>query len=162
MIIILKLGTIPHVHESSDRTWPQLATSALASEGRRAGGARRAVVDLLAEQDCCLSAQEIADRLRARGRRVGVASVYRALDLLHGQGLVQRIEVGDGGARFEAVVPGGEHHHHAVCEACGRLTPFSDDGLERAIHRLAARMSLEVRAHDVLIRGECERCAGAS
>ena len=46
---------------------------------------------------------------------------------------MQRVEVGDGGARFEAVVPGGEHHHHAVCERCGRLTPFEDEDLERAI-----------------------------
>ncbi len=72
---------------------------------------------------------------------------------------MQRVEVGDGGARFEAVVPGGEHHHHAVCDRCGRLTPFSDEGLERAIHRLGDRLSHRVRAHDVLIRGECERCA---
>jgi Fur family ferric uptake transcriptional regulator len=148
------------VGSTPDRAWSELALDALAADGRRAGGARRAVVELLAERDCCASAQELADELRARGGSTGVASVYRALDLLSRAGLVQRVEVGDGGARFEAVVPGGEHHHHAVCERCGSLTPFSDDGLERAIHRLAAQMSLEVRAHDVLIRGECERCAG--
>jgi Fur family ferric uptake transcriptional regulator len=145
-----------------DPGWSELALEALAGEGRRAGGARRAVVEELAAQDCCVTAQELADGLRAQGRRTGVASVYRALDLLSSAGLVQRVEVGEGGARFEAVVPGGEHHHHAVCERCGRLTPFSDDGLERAIHRLADRMSLEVRAHDVLIRGKCERCLGTS
>ncbi len=117
------------------------------------------MIALLAEQDCCLSAQEIADRIRAGGQRVGVASVYRALDLLHGRGLVQRIEVGDGGARFEAIVPGGEHHHHAVCERCGRLTPFEDAGLERAIRRLSGRLGHRVAAHDVLIRGECASCA---
>ncbi len=149
------------MHEASDRAWSELAAHALSSEGRRAGGARRAVIGLLAEQDCCLSAQEIADRIRAGGKRVGVASVYRALDLLHGEGLVQRIEVGDGGARFEAVVPGGEHHHHAVCERCGRLTPFEDAGLERAIKRLSDRIGHRVQGHDVLIRGRCARCAGA-
>ena len=93
------------------------------------------------------------------GRGTGVASVYRALDLLSSEGLVQRVEVGDGSARFEPVVPGGEHHHHVVCDRCGRLTPFSDEALERAIHRVASRVSHRVRAHDVLIRGECARCA---
>ena len=38
---------------------------------------------------------------------------------------------------------------------------LSDDGLERAIHRLAGRVSHRVHAHDVLIRGECTRCAGS-
>ncbi|MFL5870883.1 MAG: Fur family transcriptional regulator [Solirubrobacterales bacterium] len=146
------------MHDVSDEIWEELAAHALATEGRRTGGARRAVVYLLAGQDCCLSAQEIADRIRAQGKRVGVASVYRALDLLHGHGLVQRVEVGEGGARFEAVVPGGEHHHHAVCERCGRLTPFEDAGLERAIGRLSDRLGHRVDAHDVLIRGECAGC----
>jgi Fur family ferric uptake transcriptional regulator len=159
MIIILKNGRISRVLSTADRTWTRLATEALASKGRRTGGARRAVVDLLAEQDCCLTAQEIADRIRAQGKRVGVASVYRAVDLLHGQGLVQRIEVGEGGARFEPVVPGGDHHHHAVCDRCGRLTPFEDAALERAIRRLSDRLGHRVDAHDVLIRGECARCA---
>jgi Fur family ferric uptake transcriptional regulator len=159
MIIILRTGTISVVHEASDRTWAALAANAVARDGRRTGGARQAVVDLLAEHDCCLGAQEIADRIRAQGKRVGVASVYRALDFLQGQRLVQRIEVGQGGARFEAVVPGGEHHHHAVCERCGRLTPFEDAGLERAIKRVSGRLGHRVDAHDVLIRGECARCA---
>jgi Fur family ferric uptake transcriptional regulator len=145
--------------ETAEQTWSELATEALATEGRRAGGARRAVIDLLAEQDCCLGAQEIAERIRARGQRVGVASVYRALDLLSSAGLVQRVEVGAGGARYEATVPGGHHHHHAVCDRCGRLTPFEDPGLERAIDRLAGRLGHEVQGHDVLIRGDCKNCA---
>ena len=126
--------------------------------GQRTGGARSAVVDLLADQDCCLSAQEIADRLRSRGNRVGTASVYRALDLLRGIGLVQRIEVGEGGARYEPVIPGGEHHHHVLCDSCGRLSAFEDEGLERAIARLAKRLRHEVSGHDVLIHGRCARC----
>jgi Fur family ferric uptake transcriptional regulator len=159
--MILKVGMLCGMHGTADPRWPELAAEALAGAGRRSGGARRAVVELLAGQDCCLSAQEIADRLRAGGQRVGVASVYRALDLLHGEGLVQKVEVGDGAARYEAIIPGGAHHHHAVCGHCGRLTPFEDPALERAIGRLADRLGHRVEAHDVLIRGECSRCAGA-
>lgn len=139
--------------------WPTLALAAFEGEGRRAGGARRAVIAQLAGEDCCASAQEIADRIRAGGSRVGVASVYRTLDRLLEEGLVQRVETGDGGARYEAVVPGGDHHHHAVCDRCGRLTPFEDPALERAIDRLSARLGHVARSHDVLIRGECDRCA---
>ena len=70
------------------------------------GGARKAVVDLLSRQDCCLSAQEIRDELRSEGPGVGLASVYRAIELLLALGLVQRVDVGEGGQRYEAVVPG--------------------------------------------------------
>jgi Fur family ferric uptake transcriptional regulator len=146
----------------SEADWSQLAKEALGEAGQRTGGARRAVVELLADQDCCLSAQEIADRLRSRGSRVGTASVYRALDLLHGIGLVQRIEVGEGGARYEPVIPGGEHHHHVLCDSCGTLSAFEDEALERAIARLAKRLRHEVRGHDVLIHGRCARCAGSA
>ena len=138
--------------------WTELALEALGEEGRRRGGARRAVVERLAREDCCVTAQEIAERIRADGERVGTASVYRALDLLHGLGLVQRVEIGEGGARYESVIPGGEHHHHVVCDSCGRISAFEDDGLERAIGRLAGRLSHSVSAHEVLIHGECARC----
>jgi Fur family ferric uptake transcriptional regulator len=141
--------------------WTTLALDALGEAGHRSGGARRAVVDQLAREDCCVTAQELADRIREGGDRVGTASVYRALDLLHGFGLVQRVEVGAGGTRYEAVVPGGEHHHHVVCDSCGRISAFEDDGLERAIGSLARRLRHRVSAHDVLIHGECARCERA-
>jgi Fur family ferric uptake transcriptional regulator len=146
---------MPHLDQSR---WTERALEALGEAGHRSGGARRAVVEQLAREDCCVSAQQIADRLKADGEGVGIASVYRALDLLHGFGLVQRVEVGGGGTRYEAVVPGGEHHHHVVCDSCGRISPFEDAGLERAIGRLASRLGHRVSAHDVLIHGECSRC----
>ena len=145
--------------EKPSESWTQHAQRALGAEGRRVGGARRAVVKQLARQDCCRSVQEIAEAIRADGQRVGTASVYRALDLLREQGLVQRLEVGEGGARYEPVVPGGDHHHHAVCEDCGAITPFEDPALERAIDRLADRLGHRVSGHDVVVRGECPRCA---
>jgi Fur family transcriptional regulator, ferric uptake regulator len=143
-------------------SWAELALAALESGDRRAGAARRAVVDLLQGEDCLLSAQEIADRLHSAGSRIGIASVYRALELLDSGGLVQRVELGQGSARYEAAMPGGHHHHHVVCESCGRITPFEDTGLERAIGRLAGRLDHRVRAHDVVIRGLCSRCSSAS
>lgn len=130
----------------------------MGGEGHRLGGAREAVVVLLSRQDCCLSAQEIAARLRSQGSGVGIASVYRTLDLLHGLGLVQRVDVGEGGQRYEPVVPGGEHHHHAVCNSCGRVTPFDDRRLEQAIDRVSSRLGHATSGHDVVIRGTCTRC----
>lgn len=146
------------VADSTTTEWESSARDALREAGHRAGGAREAVVDLLGRQTCCLSAQQIADRLRESGDDVGIASVYRAIDLLHALGLVQRVEFGEGAARYEPVIPGGEHHHHAVCETCGRVTPFEDEGLERQLERLAGRLKHSMRGHDLIIRGHCPRC----
>jgi Fur family transcriptional regulator, ferric uptake regulator len=143
-------------------SWQDSATGALSEAGHRAGGARGAVVDLLAGQSCCLSAQEISERLDAEGRNIGLASIYRALDLLHEMGFVQRVEIGDGGSRYEPILPGGEHHHHAVCESCGRVTAFEDEKLERTLERLSGRLRYAMRAHDIVIRGDCARCVKAA
>lgn len=142
----------------ADTGWAELALDALRSTGHRSGGARQAVVELLAETDCCLSAQEIADELNARESRVGIASIYRAIDVLQDMGLVQRVDVGAGTSRYEAVVPGGDHHHHIVCDACGRISAFEDSGLERAISRVGERIGRRVERHDVLLHGHCSRC----
>ncbi|HEX2129527.1 MAG TPA: transcriptional repressor [Solirubrobacterales bacterium] len=144
--------------EAAKLNWSALALDALDKAGLRRGGARQAVVEQLSREDCCVTAHEIADRLSESGSRIGIASVYRALEALDRIGLVQRVEVGEGGTRYEAIVPGGEHHHHVVCDSCGRISAFEDAGLERAIGRLAGRLGHRVSGHDVLIRGECGNC----
>lgn len=141
--------------------WERLARTALTEAGHRAGGAREAVVSLLSRQSCCLSAHEISDELHKSGSDVGLASIYRALDLLHGMGLVQRVEFGGGVARFEPVIPRGDHHHHAVCQSCGRVTRFDDERLERHLDRLARNLKHSMSGHDLVIHGECRRCAGS-
>jgi len=139
-------------------TWAEHARERLRSNGQRAGGARDEVLELLSRQRCCLTAQQIHDALREDERRVGLASVYRALDLLTGLGLVHRVDV-DGTAAFEPADPGGEHHHHLVCSSCGRVDAFEDPALEQAIERLSARVGYRVQEHDVVLRGACASCA---
>jgi Fur family ferric uptake transcriptional regulator len=141
------------------RSWSEETLAALGRAGFRKGGARRAVIELLGRQDCCLTAQQIFDALRAQGRAVGIASVYRVLELLSENGLVQRIDLGSGMARFEPVDRSGEHHHHLVCEDCGKIEAFADEGLERVLRKVEGRTGYSVAAHDVVLRGACADCA---
>jgi len=142
-------------------TWAESALVRLRNVSGRSGGARRLVVQLLGRQDCCLSAQEIHDRVHAGGARVGIASVYRALDGLDELGLVQRVDLGDGISRFERADPGGDHHHHLVCDDCGKVEPFEDPALEAAIVSVAGGRGYDVAAHDVVLRGACGDCRPA-
>jgi Fur family ferric uptake transcriptional regulator len=171
--------------------WAERAEATLAAAGHRRGGARRAVLELLAEtgtdsgdtrsapipesasaegaclpastgQGCALTAHEIEDALRAWGksrRAVSRASVYRILDELERLRLVQRVETGQAMVRYERVCEHAEHHHHLVCDECGVVMPFSDQGLERAIETLSERVPLAVSEHEIVLHGACRDCA---
>jgi Fur family ferric uptake transcriptional regulator len=143
----------------SSESWADYAEGALAAAGRRRGGARRAVLELLGGQHCALTAQEMEDMLRITQRRVSRASIYRVLDELERLRLVQRVETGQAMVRYERVCEHEEHHHHLVCERCGVVIPFSDPALERAISRLSERVPLAVAEHEIVLRGECRDCA---
>jgi Fur family ferric uptake transcriptional regulator len=144
---------------TTDRAWAEHALATLQAAGYRRGGARTAVVEALARHDCAVTALDLDDELRRRKPAVARASVYRALEQLEQLGLLLRIEVSRGVAGYERVEPDGEHHHHAICRRCGRMVPFEDPSLERAIARVSGEMSFDVTDHDVILRGLCERCA---
>src|SRR5436309_14068448 len=73
-------------------------------------------------------------------------------------GLVRRIDVGDGVARYEPMRESGEHHHHLVCTECGKVEAFDDPELERAIRRVEAKSGYAVEQHDVVLQGACDSC----
>lgn len=148
----------PSPSSSPTTSWRDHTLATLAGAGYRKGGARNAVVELLDRQSCALTAQEIDDRLRTQGRAVGRASVYRILEMLTELKLVQRIDVGQGVARYERHQPDGDHHHHLVCDACGTIEPFEDPTLEQAIERVSSRLSFAVDEHDVVLHGSCRDC----
>jgi len=135
-------------------SWPERAKRRLNEAGFRAGAARQKVIELLGGESCAVTALEIDRRLP----NVGRASVYRTLEQLEQLELVHRVDVGGEVVAFERSDPGG-HHHHMVCSHCGRLVPFSDPALERAIEGIGERAEFEVTAHDVLLRGVCPRCS---
>jgi Fur family transcriptional regulator, ferric uptake regulator len=140
--------------------WVGHAQRELEREGYRLSTPRSAVVETLAALGCSVTAKEIADRLHDRGQDIGVASIYRTLELLDKLRLTRRVDAAEGVARYEPVDPSGDHHHHLVCDTCGEVAAFEDSDLERAIERLASRVDYSIDAHDVTLRGECPACRG--
>jgi Fur family ferric uptake transcriptional regulator len=145
---------------SAASEWKEHALDELGRSGHRGGGARAAVIELLAKQTCCVTAQQIFDALRAEDRRIGIASVYRSLDVLSRHGLVRRLDIGPS-AYYEPAYPSGDHHHHVVCDSCGKVAAFEDPALEQAIERLARKHRYSVGVHEVTLRGHCPECRAA-
>jgi Fur family ferric uptake transcriptional regulator len=140
-------------------SWAERARKALADSGHRSGQARGAVLELLDAQPCARSVLEIEDALRAGGRPVARASIYRILDELERLRLVAKVQVGQDMAHFEPIRAGAGHHHHLVCDSCGTVTPFTDEGVEDAIRALSSRVPMRVAEHEIVLHGACEDCA---
>jgi Fur family ferric uptake transcriptional regulator len=142
------------------KSWSDQAAAQLAAAGYRRGAAREAVLGLLDAERCALSAFDIEDALRESDRSVGRASIYRILDQLERLQLVQRVETGQGVVRYEASRGEHGHHHHLVCDRCGRLVPFADEELEQTIDELSRRVPFEVSDHEIVLHGACDICTG--
>jgi Fur family ferric uptake transcriptional regulator len=139
-------------------TWIEVTLARLNEAGYRNSAGRRAVVEALGREHCAVSARDIEQRLRGTDRDVGRATIYRSLEQLDELHLVTRVDVGDGTARFEPRLPGGEHHHHLICDSCGVVEPFEDEALERAVQRLSRQVDFRVDEHDIVLHGACGRC----
>ena len=160
---ILVVSTTPHQHAGSAApgAWAEQAADRLAGAGYRRGGARQAVIELLAAQPCALSALEIEEALRSSARQVARASVYRVLDELEQLKLVARIEVGQGISRYEALHPhGAHHHHHLVCRGCGRSIEIEAPAVEAWASAIGRTHGFSEMTHTVELYGTCRDCAG--
>jgi Fur family ferric uptake transcriptional regulator len=100
---------------------------------------------------------DLQRRLRARGEAIGIATLYRTLDLLVESGLVRQHDFGQGFRRFEAA-PAAPPHEHFVCERCGRVAEFANDHLERMLRMTADEQRFQYRAHRIEVRGICAEC----
>ena len=137
--------------------WSEQALERLSGAGYRRGGARQAVIELLDEQPCALSALDIEDQLRARdGRRVGRASIYRVVDELVTLGLLTRVEVGDGVARYEPQRPAITITSCATAAAASSRSRTTRSSARSTTSPNAS--SFDVSDHDVTLHGDCEAC----
>ncbi|MFC6355921.1 Fur family transcriptional regulator [Luethyella okanaganae] len=105
-----------------------------------------------------ISAQDLHQRLNERGDSVGLATVYRQLNALEAAGLADTIPV-LGGQLFRACTA-GEHHHHLVCENCGRAVQI-DPPSEGWIQTAADQHGFTVTRHVLEVFGRCPDCASA-
>lgn len=132
--------------------WLTEAHDRLARSGLRAGAARTSVIEALARDgQCLLTPAEIVEGLRQEGT-ASAASVYRVIDELLALGLLRAFPGRDGVNRYEIADPDHQHHHF-VDERTGRVEPFDDEELERAVAAAARRLGITLTTHEVVLRG---------
>jgi Fur family ferric uptake transcriptional regulator len=106
-----------------------------------------------------LSAEEVHRLVRQEFQDVGLATVYRTLELLTGLEILERISFNDGRARYEMKVREETHrHHHMVCVQCGRVDEFQEDLLEPLEDRILRERGFLVTDHELKLYGVCAAC----
>jgi Fur family ferric uptake transcriptional regulator len=118
---------------------------------------RVAVAALLDELGDFCSAQEVYEQLRKRGERIGLTTVYRALQLLAEEERVDVLRGGDGETTYRRCSTG--HHHHLVCRKCGRTVEVQGAEMERWADRIANDHDFVDIEHSFEIYGTCRDCA---
>ena len=130
--------------------------------GMRYSRSRYAVVQILAGAGRPLTLPEILDGDVGGGQVLAQSSAYRNLGELVEAAVVRRVDSGDDHARFELHESLTGHHHHLVCDACGRIDDFevSDEFEQRVVElaELAADRGFRVDAHRFDMVGLCADC----
>ena len=117
---------------------------------------RQVVAEALAELETFCSAQEIHALLSERGETVGLATVYRTLQLFAESGNLDALRGDDGETRYRQCSSG--HHHHLVCRACGRTVEVEGPTVERWADRVSAEHGFTQVSHQLEIFGNCPDC----
>lgn len=119
---------------------------------------RQAIAAAMADLPDFRSAQEIHDLLCRAGQKVGLATVYRTLQLLADQGEIDAVRSEDGEFRYRACAS-GEHHHHLICRHCGATVEIDAPSLESLSARVAADHGFTEVSHTLEIFGSCPACS---
>ena len=110
-------------------------------------------------QEKHLSAEDVYSLLQVDSPDIGLATVYRSLEMLEELGFLHRIEFGDGKSRFELATGDSSHaHHHLICLSCGTVLEFGDDLMETLESFVSRTADFEITDHQVKFYGYCSQC----
>ena len=102
-------------------------------------------------------AEEIYFSLIKRGINVSRATVYRTIDVLVKNNMIEKLEIGDGRARFE-YNDKYKHHDHMICTSCGKIVEFHDQNIEKYQKQIAQKYNFELHYYNHQLFGICEEC----
>ncbi len=132
----------------------------LKNNGLKVTSQRVAILEALESRpDTHLTAEEIFEYVKASHPEIGLATVYRTIQVLSELNLIDKLNLDDGYTRYEIGKDESEHHHHhLICTKCGVVLKFEDDLLENLEQRIKETMDFEIVNHEVKLFGCCSNC----
>lgn len=115
---------------------------------------------LLENKDKHLSAEEVYNLVKLRAPDVGLATVYRTLELFTNFDIIHSMDFGDGRKRYEFGAGDQEshRHHHLICINCGRIIEVNEDLLDELEARVTKTYDFVITDHELKIFGWCREC----
>jgi Fur family ferric uptake transcriptional regulator len=114
-------------------------------------GQRRVIARVLQDSDDHPDVEELYARASARDAAISIATVYRTVKLFEEAGILERLEFGDGRARYEDA--DREHHDHLIDMNTGEVIEFCDPEIEELQERIARKLGYELRGHKLELYG---------
>lgn len=135
----------------------------LKANGLKVTTQRIAILEVLEDRpNEHLTAEEIYECVKGKYPEIGLATVYRTIQLLSELNLIDKLNLDDGFVRYEIGKQGNEisshHHHHLICLGCGKVLTFQDDLLENVEEKIQSTMNFQIQDHEVKFYGYCEEC----
>lgn len=145
--------------KSKELSVKQRLSMYLESRKMRKTSERFAILDKIYTSSAHIDVVTLRQAMLADGFQVSRATIYNTLDLLIEAGLVRRITLGDGVARYERVIQ-ANNHHHLICTRCGKVKEMK---AVEVVGELLSRKprSFEPMYYSLYIYGLCSRCAKA-
>ena len=130
----------------------------LHQHGYRVTTPRRVVMAIIAASPVALSPKDIYEQTLDEEQEVGIASVYRTVEMLEELGLVQQVHQPDGCHGVWPVYKG--HNHYLICQECGRMEVIpGDEDIDSYIHKVEAQTGYRIQEHWLQFFGLCSQCA---
>ena len=123
---------------------------------------RRAIIEILLKNDSeHLSSEEIYDLVRIDCPEIGLATVYRTMQLLDEIGTISKLNLDDGCIRYELNLDDEDthHHHHLICKSWGKIIEVKEDLLDNIENEIQSLYKFNILNHDVKFYGMCENCS---
>ncbi len=106
-----------------------------------------------------LCAEDVYILVKKVAPEIGLATIYRTLDLFTELDLLKRLDFGDGRNRYELNDEGLAHfHHHLICTRCGAVKEFEDDLLETLETIIEKKLNFKTLDHQLKVYGYCSDC----
>ncbi|WP_298357377.1 Fur family transcriptional regulator [uncultured Litoreibacter sp.] len=122
-----------------------------AKKGLRMTGQRVVIAGILEDAQDHPDVEELHKRAVARDASISIATVYRTVKLFEEAGLLERLEFGDGRARYEDAER--DHHDHLIDMQSGEIIEFVDPEIEELQERIAKRLGYKLKGHRLELYG---------
>ncbi|MFN3824416.1 MAG: Fur family transcriptional regulator [Pseudorhodobacter sp.] len=121
------------------------------ARGLRMTDQRRVVARVIGAAEDHPDVEELFARASAIDPRISIATVYRTVKLFEESGILERLEFGDGRARYEDAER--DHHDHLIDMNSGEVIEFVDPEIEQLQERIAARLGYRLKGHRLELYG---------